>query len=1613
MLSALTLSAPLATLAQTFPNSVIAMENQKTGTANWLLTNPATNREIEGYASLTSVNRGGQINLLVNTTNSTYILELFRIGWYAGAGARKMLGPVTLSGCVQVIPPADPTTGLVECNWTNPYTLYIPATPGDPTDWASGAYLARLTGGQDGKQSYIIFAVRDDTRPTDLLVQMSFSTYQAYNNWGGASLYDFNSVPIPAKKVSFNRPFSVIPGVSAAYWTGSGEFFYFRSGSAAFECNLVRWLEREGYDASYCSSLDTHSTTNLLWSHKGFISMGHDEYWSYPMRWNIQAARDRGVNLAFLSSNTCFWQVRFEPSTADGTPNRNMVCYKSPADPVYGTAPTFTTVQFRSQPINDLESSLLGVSFDLAGPEGDLVVSDPNHWAFANTGLAAGQQLPGLLGYEVDSTNQFSPTNIQVACSSPYAWLVSADKSVTFHSHAASYTAPSGATVFAAGSMQWSWGLDDFNVPNTRLLVQNPASQHITRNILARLANAPAPSPTLFFCTDNSTAGEWKPHYGGDGCVLPNDSTNLPAYALLAVGGADTVTYLASSPNINSLRRAAPNGRYLAGWSSPTNFTMDLNLSDGKNHPVALYFWDWNNAGRTQLVEVFDAATTNLLDQRIIGSFTNGQWWVWQINGHVRIRFTNLAGPDCLANALAFGNGAAAVYMGEDSLTQGNWKSNYGADGEYIAGDSLHASAYGFFQIYQVSMTNWSASASDPRALQLSASTNRMLAAWNGSWVSGVYLKIRDNAWHQLAIYCEDGDLRGRKQRIALFDLRSHTMLDSREVTNFGGGKYLVWNIRGEIDVRVQNSGPVSSAFSGIFLDPPRQPPTVALTSPIDLQAFNLPTNIVLTANAAESDGWINQVSFYADGLLLGSSTNAPFSFTWTNALVGHHQITAMVMANNFARTVSDPVNIFVQPPVGYQPPVAQVTSPIDGSICQLPTNITLSAYVTFTSAPLSSAQFLVDGVPYGPPFTNTPFTVIATNLYGGVHSIRVMVTDAFGVAVTSPGSLVTIINPTAQAVFRKYDFSREGTWIGLYGSAGYLIINEATNLPPYAAVNPLGSESSVLAYLTTDPRALQNPATGGTVRFAGIWYSSTNFVLDVNLQDGNTRRIELYFLDWFNQGGSQTIQVMDVATSNVLDARTLSNYSNGTYLIWDITGHVQFSFSSNSSNTPALLTGIFIDPPRTQPEVALSKPADRAFFAVPTNILIQAYAFSGTNYLQFVQFFTNGTLLGYGDGGTPQSFTWINPPPGNYTLTARAMEWDGSNALSAPVSITVEAPSTTAKASFVLADTNHQGSWGGVFGWQGYLVAGDSTSLPAYVALNISAQFITWASNTADTRALQRAAGGSRVAAAWYAYTNVDLDVSFTDTNFHRMTLYFVDWNDLAGAETVDVLDRFSGAVLDHEVLPPFASGLYEVWDMKGHLEIRITRAGGSPAVVSGLFFDASGLLPAISITNPVAGTFFVAPANIAITANAAADSNNVTRVDFYDGSTLLGTVSNNPPYTFIWTNAPAGGHSLSAHEAGLNGAADSPRVPILIYNVNSNTLNFIGLKLLADGTAILDALVPTGRLLRLEAAASLNGNAVWTPLVTNTSSDNLFHFIDKEPTNYPQRFFRIIALP
>jgi len=466
-------------------SNVIQAENAKPGTADWQLSAPSGTPTVEGYASSTSVNRGETLRFFVSSAAPSYTLAIYRMGWYGGTGGRLMTS-VVLPGSKRATPAPDPATGLIDCNWPESWRFTIPQTA-DKTDWASGIYLAKLTPSA-GTQSYIIFVVRDDSSRSTYVYQSTPTTSQAYNNWGGKSLYTYNSTNgAPARKVSFNRPYA-----RGGYWGGAGNF-------TEHEIYMVRFLEREGYDVSYLSNLDLHTNGALLLNHRAFLVAGHDEYWSYAMKSAVHAAQAQGVHLGFFSANEAYWQVRFEPS-ARGEANRTMVGYKEAAqsqDPLALDADAsnnkFITTRFRDlnpvfgvvDSVAQPENGLVGVMYHGDPFNGDMVVSDATSWVYGGTGVSNGTVFAGLLGYENDAVanNGYSPPQLRRITESPDTWGAA---------HMATYTTDSGSVVFATGSMQWNWGLDNFSYRN----LESNAVKQATRNVLARFGAAPLRVPT-------------------------------------------------------------------------------------------------------------------------------------------------------------------------------------------------------------------------------------------------------------------------------------------------------------------------------------------------------------------------------------------------------------------------------------------------------------------------------------------------------------------------------------------------------------------------------------------------------------------------------------------------------------------------------------------------------------------------------------------------------------------------------------------------------------------------------------------------------------------------------------------------------------------------------------------------------------------------------------------------------------------------------------------------------------------------------------------------------------------------------------------------------------
>ncbi|MDB4695175.1 hypothetical protein OAF47_01780, partial [bacterium] len=301
--------------------NLIARENALPGAADWQLTRvrpePADGVRcpaIEGFCTRQSVKAGETLGICVSTAPAKpFKLEIFRTGYYGGRGARLMKTVHALQGRQRETPERGEKQ-IRECRWEPSVELKI------PSDWISGVYVGRLTTDSDDTgfgywQSYVVFIVKDD-RPADVLFQCSDNTWQAYNEWPlRDSVYTHpKGNQGPWADVSFDRPYGKYPQIFDNPQTiGSGEWL-------CFEYPMAYWLEKHGYDVSYCSNSDMLTPDRGL-KCKAFLSVGHDEYWDRRQYRSVTAMRDQGVSLLFLSGNSVCWVSPFR-SSEDGRENR-------------------------------------------------------------------------------------------------------------------------------------------------------------------------------------------------------------------------------------------------------------------------------------------------------------------------------------------------------------------------------------------------------------------------------------------------------------------------------------------------------------------------------------------------------------------------------------------------------------------------------------------------------------------------------------------------------------------------------------------------------------------------------------------------------------------------------------------------------------------------------------------------------------------------------------------------------------------------------------------------------------------------------------------------------------------------------------------------------------------------------------------------------------------------------------------------------------------------------------------------------------------------------------------------------------------------------------------
>jgi hypothetical protein len=441
---------------------------------------------VEAYADQLSYVPGEEVGLCVSTSAAKYSLEIARVG----TKREVVLTKTDLPGGEHSVPENASSHG---CGWPVSFRFTIPA------EWKSGYYSVTLSAEDRGGafvqrnrrtatgEAFFVVRAAEPGSTSKILLQLAANTYNAYNNWGGHSLYAYHArSKLQGSRVSFNRP----PSSQFANW----------------EQPLAAWAESNGYELEYAVNSDLEFHPEILSHYRLVLSVGHDEYWSAAMRDNLEDFISKGGNVAFFSGNTCCWQVRSEEN------GRALVSWKQwyNMDPVFPSGDNrLLSTLWSHHLVGRPENQLTGVGFLFGGyhrshgqymdGSGAFTVHRPDHWLFAGTNLGRGEEFGGkdtIVGYECDGCEftlenglpkptgrDGTPQDFTILATCPARWHP--DDSLWYERFPKDrqgaavmglYTR--GGTVFTCGSTDWSHGLRG----------NDPHVVQITKNLLDTLA---------------------------------------------------------------------------------------------------------------------------------------------------------------------------------------------------------------------------------------------------------------------------------------------------------------------------------------------------------------------------------------------------------------------------------------------------------------------------------------------------------------------------------------------------------------------------------------------------------------------------------------------------------------------------------------------------------------------------------------------------------------------------------------------------------------------------------------------------------------------------------------------------------------------------------------------------------------------------------------------------------------------------------------------------------------------------------------------------------------------------------------------------------------------
>ncbi|MCU1257635.1 MAG: hypothetical protein JWO80_520, partial [Bryobacterales bacterium] len=511
--------------------------------------------------------------------------------------------------------------------------------------------------------------------------------------------------------------------------------------------------------------------------------------------------------------------------------------------------------------------------------------------------------------------------------------------------------------------------------------------------------------------------------------------------------------------------------------------------------------------------------------------------------------------------------GPTVSFIKSDLGTQGSWKGVYGADGYAIANDSTALPSYAGFNSNNAALYTWDPNGADPRDLQRGSGAGQIASTWFAPAQFAFDVNITDGRTHQIALYALDWDAGSRSETIDILDASTNAVLDSRSVASFVAGQYLVWNISGHLTIRVTNQNGPNAVISGVFFGTPQAPAITQNPANVSVNPGQTATFTVTASGSGLSYQWQSKPGTSSKFANISGATSAGYTTPPAGAADNGTQFLCIV-SNTAGSTTSTAATLTVtsqlQPPTITQNPSNAAVSVGKAATFTVSASGSALTY-QWQSKPGTSSIFAnIQGA------TSASYTTLPASTSDNGTQFLCIVSNSAGTATSSPATLTVTTGPSA--TFLQVDSTTQGNWKGLYGADGYGIATSTLSYPSYAAVTVAGASTYVWNSSTSDVRALQISAGQG---LAACWYSGSPFTIDLNLTDSNTHKVSIYFLDWDSANRGETVAISDASTGAVLDTRTLTAFSQGLYLAWNIQGHVKVTITlTGGANSVA--SGIF-----------------------------------------------------------------------------------------------------------------------------------------------------------------------------------------------------------------------------------------------------------------------------------------------------------------------------------------------------------------------------------------------------------------------------------------------------